>query len=101
MRRILMHLRISTSIWLAHRQRSLRSLLCALVLALLCGMFGGCAAFSNPVCQGVPVKRLPTEYLASPKDETRPIPLTLLRRQPPDVYRVDVGDTLGIYIEGV
>jgi protein involved in polysaccharide export with SLBB domain len=75
-----------------------RLLLSAAAVALLLGVGGGCAAVSNPVNQGVPVRRLPDEYLVSPKDETTAIPLTLLRRQPPDVYRVDAGDILGIYI---
>ncbi|MBA3480951.1 MAG: polysaccharide biosynthesis/export family protein [Pirellulales bacterium] len=30
-----------------------------------------------------------------------PVPLTLLRQEPPDVYRLAAGDTLGVYIDGV
>jgi RNA polymerase sigma factor (sigma-70 family) len=31
----------------------------------------------------------------------RAIPLALLRQKPPDVYRLDTGDVLGIFIEGI
>lgn len=83
------------------RPRQLHYLLGSALLALVCTFLGGCAAVSNPVYEGVPVSRLSSEYLVSPKDETHNIPLTLLRRQPPDVYRLDSGDVLGIYVEGL
>jgi protein involved in polysaccharide export with SLBB domain len=85
----------------AGRRHAHRLFLSALVLGLACALASGCAAVSNPIGQGVPVRRLPPEYLASPKDETHLIPQTLLRRQPPDVYRVDAGDILGVYIATV
>jgi hypothetical protein len=68
---------------------------------LLCGFLTGCAALTNPVANGVPVRRLPPELLAVPKEGTRPLPLTLLRRKPPDTYRLGPHDVLGIWIEGV
>jgi protein involved in polysaccharide export with SLBB domain len=58
-------------------------------------------AFSNPVGQGIPVSRLPPEFLAEPKQGYAYIPLTALRQPTPDAYLVDKGDVLGIYIEGV
>jgi protein involved in polysaccharide export with SLBB domain len=66
-----------------------------------CAMGGGCAAVSNPVAEGIPVRRLPPEYLATPKEEAKTIPLTLLRQQAPDEHHVDAGDVLGVFIEGV
>jgi protein involved in polysaccharide export with SLBB domain len=73
-----------------------------LAFALALAVFGsGCAALTNPVAEGIPVKRLPAEYLAKPKDQSRTIPLTLLRQPQPDSYRVDAEDTLGIFIEQV
>jgi len=69
---------------------------------ILCALMGsGCAALSNPVGEGIPVRRLPPEYLAIPKEGAKTIPLTLLRQKQPDAYRLDAGDMLGIYIEGV
>jgi protein involved in polysaccharide export with SLBB domain len=61
----------------------------------------GCAALTNPVANGVPVRRLPPELLAVPKEGTRPLPLTLLRQKPPETYRLGPHDVLGIWIEGV
>jgi protein involved in polysaccharide export with SLBB domain len=71
------------------------------LLALCCALGSGCASWTNPVNQGVPVRRLSSEYLANPKDEARTISLSLLSRQKPDVYRLAAGDVLGVYVEGV
>lgn len=68
---------------------------------LVCGALSGCAAFSNPVGDALPVRRLPPEILGRSKNDTYTIPLTLLHQKPPDVYRLAPGDVLGIYIEGV
>ena len=68
---------------------------------LYCACMAGCAAWSNPVANGIPVRLLPPELLAKSKDELETIPLTLLRQKPPEVYRLAAGDLLGIYIEGV
>jgi protein involved in polysaccharide export with SLBB domain len=80
--------------------RRLAGLLLALAGCALAGL-GGCAAVTNPVAEGIPVEYMPREYLARPREEERPIPLTLLRQKPPDVYRLDTGDVLGVYIEKV
>lgn len=62
---------------------------------------GGCAAFTNPTANGVPVRILPEELLADSKEGFEPVPLSLLRQPPPEVYLLAPGDTLGIYIEGI
>jgi protein involved in polysaccharide export with SLBB domain len=72
-----------------------------LTLALACLCLTGCASVTNPVAEGVPVRRLPPEVFGIPKTAERLLPLTLLRQKPPDVYRLETGDILGIYIEGV
>lgn len=61
----------------------------------------GCAALTNPAANGIPVRRLPIELLAKPRERLRTIPLTALRVDPPSVYRLWNNDVLGIYIEGV
>jgi hypothetical protein len=66
-----------------------------------CLLLGGCAALTNPVANSVPVRLVPEELLTAPKEALAPIPLTWLRRRPPDVHRLAPGDVLGIYIEGV
>src|SRR5262245_15115005 len=71
-------------------------------LLLAGGLSGGCASFSNPTLgDSIPVHRLPPEVFGKPREEERTIPLTLLRQRPPDVYLLDTGDVLGVYIEGV
>jgi protein involved in polysaccharide export with SLBB domain len=64
-------------------------------------LLNGCAAFTNPVAEGVPVRRLPPELLGRSIAEERPLPLPLLRQTPPEVYRVGPGDVLGVYVEGI
>ena len=72
-----------------------------LLLVAAASFSGGCAALTNPVADGVPVRRLPAEVLGRPKSEMRPIPLTLLRQKEPDPYRLDKGDVLAIVAEEV
>jgi protein involved in polysaccharide export with SLBB domain len=66
-----------------------------------CLWSGGCASFTNPVADGIPINRLPPEVLGKRKDDERTIPLTLLRQKPPDAYHLGPGDVLGVFIEGV
>jgi protein involved in polysaccharide export with SLBB domain len=71
------------------------------MLASCCALLVGCAAVTNPIANGVPVRLLPDELLAESREGFEPIPLTLLRRPPPEKYVLAPGDTLGIYVEGV
>jgi protein involved in polysaccharide export with SLBB domain len=67
------------------------------LLALAVGALStGCAALSNPVADGIPVRRLPDEVLGKPKALMQPVDLTLLRRKEPEPYRLDKGDLLAI-----
>ncbi len=72
-----------------------------LVLAGWAGLLSGCAALTNPVANGIPVRRLPPELLGEPKEGARPLPLSLLRQQPAEPYRLGPNDVLGLWIEGV
>ena len=58
------------------------------IVSLLCGLLSGCAALTNPVANGVPVRRLPPELLGEPKEGLQSLPLTLLRQKPPELYRL-------------
>ena len=72
------------------------------VLALaLCCLFTGCAAISNPVANGIPVRRLPPELLGESKAGEETISLAHLRQKPPADYILGPGDILGVWIEGV
>src|SRR5262249_53072126 len=72
-----------------------------LAALMLCASGSGCAALSNPVANGVPVRRLSPELLGESKANLELIPLTSLRQTPPDAYRLGPEDVLGIWIEGV
>lgn len=72
-----------------------------LLLVALASASGGCAALTNPVADGVPVRRLPAEVLGRPKSELRPIPLTLLRQKEPEPYLLDKGDVLAVVADDV
>jgi hypothetical protein len=71
------------------------------LLAVCLAQLAGCASWSNPVANGLPVRLLPPELLAEQKENLETIPLTLLRQRPPEAYRLAAGDLLGVYIEGV
>lgn len=70
-------------------------------LALAACASGGCAALTNPVADGIPVRRLPDEVFARPKTELQQVPLNLLRVNDPGDYRLDKGDTLAIVADEV
>lgn len=72
-----------------------------LLLGSLALLAPGCAAVTNPTANGVPAHMLPNELLAPTKEDYVPVDLTLLRVGEPEVYTLDIGDTLGIYVEGV
>jgi protein involved in polysaccharide export with SLBB domain len=71
------------------------------LLLLLLAFAPGCAAITNPVADGVPVHRLPEEIFPPPREELKPLPLTLLRQPKADVYRLAPGDVLGIYVQSL
>lgn len=82
----------------APRARRLRWVGAALLTCLtLCG----CQAVTNPLLDGIPARRLPPEYLGRSRESLANIPLSLLRRKPPEQYLVDSGDILGVYIQGI
>jgi protein involved in polysaccharide export with SLBB domain len=78
-----------------------RHRLLLILLPVAACLSGGCAALTNPVADGIPVRRLPEEVLGRPKTELHPIPLNMLRRQDPGEYRLDKGDVLGVYVENL
>lgn len=73
----------------------------ALLAAVVCTSLVGCAAWTNPVANGIPVRLLPPELHAPSKENLEDVPLALLRQRPPEVYLLAPGDLLGVYIEGV
>jgi protein involved in polysaccharide export with SLBB domain len=71
-----------------------------IALAAACGA-GGCASLTNPVADGIPVRRLPEEVFGRPKSELQPLPLNMLRINEPGDYKLDKGDVLGIVADEV
>jgi protein involved in polysaccharide export with SLBB domain len=78
----------------------MRSLL-AILIAAATGLSVGCAAVTNPVADGIPVRRLPAEVLGRPRSDLKPIPLTVLRQREVEPYLLDAGDTLAIIADNV
>lgn len=67
-------------------------------LVLLLGP--GCAAITNPVADGIPVRRLPPEALGESRNDVRPVPLASLVVPAPPAYTLAAGDTLGVFAPG-
>lgn len=84
----------------AKLSRTIRTSLRGLALLATAWMCG-CAALTNPVADGVPVRRLPEKIFPAPREELKPLPLTLLRQEKPAIYRLAAGDILGVYIENL
>lgn len=72
-----------------------------LVLVLAASGSGGCASLTNPVADGIPVRRLPDEVFARSRSEYHEIPLNLLRINDPGDYKLDKGDTLAIVADEI
>ncbi len=70
----------------------------ALVLMSI-AMLQGCSVCDN--LQAVPASRVPDEFLGRGREEMQNISLSRLRQDQPDVYRLDAGDVLGVFIENV
>ncbi len=74
----------------------------AWIAVFICMMLTGCAAFTNPVANGIPVRRLPSELLSTPRREgLETVPLSMLRQQPPHEYLIGPGDVLGVFVPGI
>jgi hypothetical protein len=85
-----------------HQSLSVICRVYALITLALVQLTSGCAAITNPVANGIPVRRAPPELLTSPPREAmQTIPLTLLGQDPPQVYRLAAKDVLGVYVENV
>lgn len=78
-----------------------RRTLFPVLLLIATGLSGGCAAVTNPVADGIPVRRLPAEVLGRPKADLKQIPWSLLKQREADAYRLDKGDTLAIVADDI
>ncbi len=71
-----------------------------LCLMLACVWSAGCAAMTDPVADGIPVRLLPPELAGPPRTDYQTLPLSVLRQLAPAAYQLDAGDVLGVYIDG-
>jgi len=78
-----------------------RALVWWLALWVICGALQGCAALSNPVVNGVSVRKIPAELLGESKEGSQTIPMSVLRQKRPEAYQVGPEDVLGVWIEGI
>ncbi len=60
----------------------------------------GCTSLTQPLA-GIPVRRLPPQFLTQSKNNLVPLDPSRLAQEPRREYLLDKGDILGIYIEGV
>src|ERR1043166_9009962 len=67
-----------------------------LLIALVCALSSGCAAMTNPIADGIPVRLLPPELLGPSKTNYQTIPLNILRQPQPEAHRLDAGDIIGV-----
>ena len=85
-----------------HRSRLHRGFTQSFVLLATLFLLTGCASWSNPVANGVPVQLLPPDVLAQPREDLEVVPLAMLeptRKAAP--YHLGAGDVLGVFVEGV
>ena len=58
-------------------------------------------SFASYNIDAVPARRLPPVVLGRPKDDLIETSKARLRQRPPEVYVLDEGDVLGVFIEGI
>ncbi len=75
-----------------------RAIACGVIVGSAIGL-SGCAAF-RPI-EGIPARYVPDEVKAASRSGKKTIDLSLLSQTQPNVYHLDTGDVLAVYIEGV
>jgi protein involved in polysaccharide export with SLBB domain len=74
----------------------------SLVLILAATLAPGCASITNPLADSLNVRHAPADLLQTcVKDKEESIPLSFLQQPIGDAYRLDAGDVLGVWIEGI
>ena len=89
--------KVSIGSRLLHRFAKTVSMTSCLVVA---GLSTGCTTLTQPIT-GIPVRRLPPQFLAQSKNNLVALDPARLSQEPPRQYLLDAGDVLGIYIEGI
>jgi len=95
--------------WLGTTQRPLERTMLTAALRLLPGFllllgmvsFTGCASFTNPTLDALPVNRVPPELLGDSREVEQTIPDKFLKANKQDPYLLQPNDILGIFIKGI
>ncbi|MFK7819104.1 MAG: polysaccharide biosynthesis/export family protein [Planctomycetaceae bacterium] len=70
------------------------------LFCLILSSLPGCTSFLSPI-NAIPSSRVPAQFLAQPRADYAELELHRLGQEPPESYRLDKDDVLGIYIEGI
>lgn len=72
----------------------------AVALSSLCFLsaFSGCTALTRPI-DGIPAKRLPSEFFDGDKNNLIPIDISLLGQEEPRNYTLGPGDVVGVTVD--
>jgi protein involved in polysaccharide export with SLBB domain len=62
--------------------------------------FTGCTSLTQPI-DGVPARRLPSQFFQGTKDDLVPIDISLLAQEPPRQYILGPGDVLGVTVDRI
>ncbi|MCA9140165.1 MAG: polysaccharide biosynthesis/export family protein [Planctomycetales bacterium] len=85
---------------MAHRKLEKTSIHLPLVCLLILSIAPGCTSLLSPI-EGIPVSHLPDELLGVRRSEFASVPVVMLSRPKEDAYRLDEGDILSVFIDGV
>lgn len=80
---------------------TLRKLTSMILLGLSMASFTGCASFSNPTQDSIPVNRLPLEVLGESREIEQTIPDKFLKANKQDPYLLAPNDVLGVFIKNI
>jgi hypothetical protein len=72
-----------------------------LVLGLGLVSLGGCASFTNPTLNAIPVNRVPSQLLGDSREVEQSIPEKFLKANKQDPYLLSPNDVLGIFIKNI
>lgn len=78
-----------------------RTLRLASVFLLMLLVLPGCASWTNPTANAIPVNRLPQDVLGESREIEQTIPEKLLKCQKQDPYLLAPNDVLGVFIRNI
>jgi len=80
---------------------SVRLVISMILLGLGILSLNGCASFTNPTLNAIPVNRLPPQLLGDSREVEQTIPEKFLKANKQDPYILTANDVLGVYIRNI